>query len=97
MYCETCSSKVRLEQDGRTCSNCGTDLISGEPPKRPRTHDILTQPKPEDDKKPHHRYPVVAPALTSPSGNSPVRPAPPPPEPEEKKPSARRSRRSATK
>lgn len=95
-FCERCGTKVRLEPDGQTCSNCGRNLFTGEDPKTPRTHEILTQPKPDADKKPHHRYPVQSTRITT-DGNSPARPPEPPPAVEEAKPSARRSRRSATK
>jgi hypothetical protein len=40
-YCNRCQTAVILEQDGVSCSNCGTQLMTPIPPsqQRPTTHD----------------------------------------------------------
>jgi len=40
VYCARCQTKTLLEQDGRTCSNCGTTLVLSAPTKpTPKTVD----------------------------------------------------------
>lgn len=38
VYCRRCQTNVLLEQDGRTCSNCGAVLVQpvGEPNRPPK-------------------------------------------------------------
>jgi hypothetical protein len=42
VYCQRCQTKVLLEQDGRSCSNCGAVLVG--PPVRPLTGPFYTKP-----------------------------------------------------
>ncbi len=34
VYCDRCKTTVLLEQDGKSCSNCGSVLVT---PKKPAT------------------------------------------------------------
>ena len=48
-YCARCQTGVRLEQDGRSCSNCGTLLVTPIPPtdqRPPATDEPAPQPPP---------------------------------------------------
>ena len=35
VYCSRCQTTVLLEQDGRSCSNCGAVLVAPVPPPEP--------------------------------------------------------------
>ncbi len=35
VYCDRCQCTVMLEQDGKSCSNCGTVLVTPKPKPKP--------------------------------------------------------------
>lgn len=56
VHCERCQTTVLLEQDGRSCSNCGATLIGPVP---------LTQPTPPTPKPDNLRADPPRPEATS--------------------------------
>ncbi|OGO48972.1 MAG: hypothetical protein A2W34_03985 [Chloroflexi bacterium RBG_16_64_32] len=44
IYCSRCQTNVKLEQDGRRCSNCGKVLVIPAPQPPPRAP--VSNPKP---------------------------------------------------
>jgi DNA-directed RNA polymerase subunit RPC12/RpoP len=36
VYCDRCKTKVILEQDGVSCSNCSAVLVTKAPPTKPK-------------------------------------------------------------
>ena len=50
IYCARCHTNVKLEQDGRSCSNCGKVLVIPAPtPPNPRA---VSNPKPPARRQP---------------------------------------------
>jgi len=45
VYCARCQTNVKLEQDGRSCSNCGAVLVP--PPPTPQGPKPAKTPTPE--------------------------------------------------
>jgi len=76
IYCNHCKTKVIVEQDGKSCSNCGGNLLTGKP--KPRPERAPPGPPKDHQKKPRHQHPIVDTSTYKDAATTPIHQTPPP-------------------